>query len=278
MINDLDRALRQLLIREIPIKNSEVDVKFDQPRREWSSRLGRPTLNLFLYDVRENTKLRQAQPMWQIERHGDGTATRRIKPVRVDLHYMLTVWTSEPEDEHRLFSGALLALFRNPNLPEDLLPTSLQDQPVPISLMVAQDEELQNPAEVWSALDNEMRPVIACVVTMALDPYRPITGPMVRTRELRTGHSSMPLFQKLDDETKARVFWTIGGSVRTDKPLEDLRLTLAERGLDVPLQPEGRFAIGNLEADDYTLELTVDGGRPIRYKITVPSPDYDIEV
>ncbi len=49
MYNDLDEALRQLLIRELPIKNSDVDIKFDQPKREWSGRLNRPTLNLFLY-------------------------------------------------------------------------------------------------------------------------------------------------------------------------------------------------------------------------------------
>jgi hypothetical protein len=278
MIHDLDEVLRQLLIREIPIKNGEVDIKFDQPKREWSSRLSRPTLNLFLYDVRENAKLRQAQPTWHLERHDDGTATRRLKPVRVDLHYMVTAWTTEPEDEHRLLTGTLLALFRNPQLPEDLLPESFQNQPVPIAIMVAQDEELQNPADVWSALDNEMRPAITCVVTMALDPYHPITGPMVRTRELRIGPSSLPPSQKLNKETEPHVFWTIGGTVHTDKPLEDLRLTLVERGLDVPLQPEGRFAIGSLEAGDYTLELAVDGGRPIHYKITVPSPDYDIEV
>jgi len=65
MIDELDEVLRKFLIREIPIKNTDVDIKFDMPKREWSARLNRPTLNLFLYDIRENTKLRQAQPMWR---------------------------------------------------------------------------------------------------------------------------------------------------------------------------------------------------------------------
>ena len=59
MFDELDEALRRLLIREIPIKNNEVDISFDQPKSEWSARLNRPTVNLFLHDVRENTKLRQ---------------------------------------------------------------------------------------------------------------------------------------------------------------------------------------------------------------------------
>jgi hypothetical protein len=278
MIDDLDKVLRQLLIRELPIKNREVEIKFDQPSREWSSRLSRPTLNLFLYDVRENTRLRQAQPTWRVERHDDGTATRRIKPVRVDLHYMITAWAADPEDEHSLLARTLLALFRNPELPEDLLPEILQNQPVPIAIMAAQEDELQNPADVWNVLDNEMRPAIACIVTMALDPYRPIVGPMVRTRELRFGQAAVPPRQQLDEPARPETFWTIGGTVHSKEPLETMRLTLVERGLDVPLQPEGRFAIGRLEAGDYTLEISHDGGKPRRYKITVPSPDYDLEV
>ena len=278
MIHDLDEALRRLLIREIPIKNSEVEIKFEQPSREWSARLSRPTLNLFLFDVRENAKLRQARPTWQMERHDDGSITRRIKAVRVDLHYMVTAWANDPDDEHRLLAGTLLALFRNPELPEELLPESLQNQPAPITIMVAQEDELKNPTDVWNVLDNEMRPAVNCVVTIALDPYRPIVGPMVRTRELRFGQAGRPWFEKLDQPAAAHVCWTIGGMVHSKQPLDELRLTLVERGQEVPLQPEGRFAIGNLQAGEYTLEVTADGQEPRRYNISVPAPDYDIEM
>ena len=100
MIDDLDEVLRQLLIRELPIKNGEIDIAFDQPKREWSARLSRPTLNLFLHDLNENKKLRQAQPMWEVEIGNNGQAVKRRKPVRLDLHYMITAWANEPEDEH----------------------------------------------------------------------------------------------------------------------------------------------------------------------------------
>jgi hypothetical protein len=278
MIDDLDEVLRHLLVREIPIKNGEVDVKFDQPRREWSARLNRPTLNIFLYDIRENAKLRQARAAWQIERQPDGTALQRRKAVRVDLHYLITAWANEPEDEHRMLTGILLALFRNPELPEDLLPESLHDQPAPISITVAQENELQNPTDIWNVLDNEMRPVVNCVLTMAIDPYQPVVSPLVRTRELRFGQAAMPAQRQLDQPAAPDIFWTIGGTLHSQHPLEQVRLTLVERGLDVPVLPEGRFNIGRLEAGNYTLEAVVDGGRPRRYPITVPSPDYDIEV
>jgi hypothetical protein len=61
MIADLDETIRQLLIAELPIKNGEIDVSFDQPKREWSARLSKPAVNFFLYDMRENATLRQHQ-------------------------------------------------------------------------------------------------------------------------------------------------------------------------------------------------------------------------
>ena len=61
MITDVDEALRELLLQEIAIKGNEVDIKFDQPKREWSSRLNKPTINLFLFDLRENLRLRGSE-------------------------------------------------------------------------------------------------------------------------------------------------------------------------------------------------------------------------
>lgn len=187
MINQLDRVLRSLLIRDLPIRNGGVDIAFDQPKSEWSGRLNRPTLNLFLYDVRENTTLRE--PEWEIRREGNGTVTRQGKPVRLDLHYMITAWVvHNPDNEHDLLARVLKVFFRHPCLPppadvhkeadrdfwQELIaewPEVLRDQPVPLSIRVAQTETLQNPAEIWSAMDNQLRSVIACTITATLNPY-----------------------------------------------------------------------------------------------------------
>lgn len=295
MLDDLDEVLRQLLIRELPIKNSEVEIAFDQPKREWSSRISRPTLNLFIYDLHENNKLRMSK-QWRVESNGNGTATQRRPPVRMDIHYMITAWASDAGDEHRLLARTLAVLLRLPSLPEDLLPESLQSQPVSIPLEVAQAETLVNATDVWSVLDNEMRPAIACIITLAVDPYLPVEDPLVRTRELRVGQAVAPtlllpwvvateeeppapgLPRLLDEQAGRDQFWTIGGNLRSDRPLEDLDLTLVERGLCVPILPGGRFTIGSLQAGQYTLEVSVKGKKPRRHKITVPAPDYDLEV
>ena len=82
MIADLDETIRRLLIRELPVKNGEIDIKFNQPAREWSARLQGPTLNLYLYDVRENNTLRQHQ--WQQLGSDDDQARMKRTPLRVD--------------------------------------------------------------------------------------------------------------------------------------------------------------------------------------------------
>ena len=277
MFHDLDEALRQLLIHEIPVKNGEVDIAFDQPTREWTARLSRPTLNLFLPDIRENLKLRQYQ-QWLVEHNPDGTATQRRTPARVDLFYMITAWANDPDDEHNLLARVLMALFRQPNLPQDGLPESLGDQPAPIPLRVAQEDTLRNVADVWNALDTEMRPSLALTVTLALDPYLPLISPLVRTRELRFGQTADPsTAQELVEGYEPDVFWSVGGTIITDKPLEELHLILVERGQDVPIQEEGRFTISKLRAGDYTLEITANGEKPRRHTITVPAPDYELE-
>lgn len=279
MIDEIDEALRQLFIRELPIKNNEVDIAFDQPKREWSARLSRPTINIFLHDVRENVKLRQAQLQREVERTRDGRGIQRMNFIRVDLHYVVTVWATEPEDEHRLLTRALLVLFRHQELPADLLLEGLRDQPWPIPVTVAQYETVEKPSDIWNVMDNQQRPAIMMVLTISLDPSVQQTAPLVRTRELRFGQATHPdLLQRFEAEGQSGAYWTIGGTVRSKKPLTNMSIRLVENGHAAALQPEGRFAIGNLKPGDYTLEITAEGRKPSRHKITVPAPDYDFDI
>ncbi|MBP7688384.1 MAG: DUF4255 domain-containing protein [Thermoflexales bacterium] len=278
MIDELDEVLRQFLIRELPIKNNEIDIAFDQPGKTWSARVSQPTLNVYLYDVRENVKLRVGQQVWDMERNDDGSISQRRKPVRVDLHYLVTAWTTEPEDEHRLLTRTLLALFRHQNIPDDLLPESLQDQPTPIPLKVAQYDMLEKPSDFWNVMDNQQRPGITLMVTLALNPYQAITGPAIRTRELRIGQAQEPAsLEKLIEAAGAHTYWTIGGTIHSKKPLKNLHLKLIERDQSLTVQDGNRFAIGNLPPGTYTLEIMAEGRKAAQKTITVPAPDYDID-
>ena len=55
MIADLDVGLRDLLIAQLRRHGfDDVDVVFDTPTSEWASQLTRPTVNLFLCDLRKS--------------------------------------------------------------------------------------------------------------------------------------------------------------------------------------------------------------------------------
>ena len=112
-----------------------------------------------------------------------------------------------------------------------------------------------------------------------LNPYQPITGPLVRTRELRFGQSGTPATGRLDEGSEAETYWTVGGVVRSGgEPLSAGQLSLVDQGREVPLQEDGRFTIGHLRAGEYTLSVSRDGGEPHLFQIAVPAPDYDLDL
>lgn len=287
MIADLDETIRRLLQQELPIKNGEIEIKFDQPKREWSARLNRPTVNLFLYDLRENPVLRQHG--WeQIAGNGNGRGDNQLAhlkrtPLRVDCFYMLTTWASDSEDEHRLLSSALLALFRFPVLPADRLVGSLKKQPFEVPARLANHDRLTNPAEVWSSLDNEMRPSISYIITLALDPWVEITAPLVRTFTMRSGQAvGMPELPSLQmDTVLERV--DLGGTVQSAKsgdPLSGIQVAIKGTGLFTTTDTSGRFRLGSLPPGEYILVAWPEEGRPLEKAITLPGDGraYDLQL
>ncbi len=287
MFDDVDEALRRLLIEEIPIRSNEIEIAFDQPRREWSARLNRPTLNIFLHDVRENAQLRQSHVQRQ-QPHPDRQQVALKRPeIRVDLHYMLTAWASEPEDEHRLLARSLLAFLRHRELPVEFLPNSLRNQPRPVAVSVAQYDTTFNPTDLWGVMDNDLRPCLNCMVTLTLDPHLPVTVPLVRVRELRVEDMVVSSLRQQNarlpngsagqaELPEQEKWWTVGGHLRFAS-LQAIHLSVVELDRDVPIAADGTFVIGNLREGAYTLEVSRGAETPVRHTITVPSGKYDIE-
>lgn len=186
MIDELDEALRELLIREMPIAGNEIDIAFQQPTREWASRLSRPTINLFMHDLRENNKLRTQQPYLN---NSIGVSSAAVSPnaVRLDVHYMITSWANDPGDEHRLMGRLLMVLYRYRHLPEEFVTGQLIDFEHLILLKVAQYDQRDIRRDIWSMLDNEMRPIIDLTLTLSFRPYEEWSVPLVNETEIAFG-------------------------------------------------------------------------------------------
>ena len=70
MIQDVDETLRTLVRREA-LNGSEVEIAFDAPNRDWAARRNAPTLDLYLYDIREDVQRREV--IWEPVRDETGT-------------------------------------------------------------------------------------------------------------------------------------------------------------------------------------------------------------
>jgi hypothetical protein len=167
VIHDVDATLKELLVQKMPLDVSAVDVSFDMPNRDWAGRVNRPTLNLFLYDVRENHELRSNQRA--LVRNG-AVGSERPAPVRMDLTYLISAWTTEISDEHQLLGRVLTTLLRFPLLPDEALKGSLVTQPLPVHVWIAQPERIPNPWDFWGNMENRMKAALTFVLTASFEP------------------------------------------------------------------------------------------------------------
>lgn len=171
MIHDLDDTLKELLLRKVPLDPAAVDINFEMPTKDWVAAIQRPTVNLYLYDLRENLDLRSNERT--LDRRGPLASEQRA-PVRVDLTYLVTAWTSDIGDEHQLLGNLLGTLLRYPLLPPEVLRGAMREQPLPLRAWIAQPERTPNAWDFWGSLDGRLKAGISYVVTAAWQPYAPL--------------------------------------------------------------------------------------------------------
>jgi len=284
MISEIDNALREFLLRELPLRKGEVEITFDQPKRQWSSQLNKPTLNIFLIDIKENLDFRGSEQLSR-EKTEDGSVAIRRNPVRIDLIYLITAWTREIQDEHHLLSIALLALLRAPFLPGDLVPVSLKSANLPIRIEVARGDLFGNVTDLWTTLDNELHPGLRLVIRLAVDAYKPEIIRQVQTTEWRFLQKESQQPDSFEGGTKqievvpSKTSFMINGRVLSQKFSPSvLKLILKETGQEVVVNPQGEYQLSGLKEGDYTLDVLAADRVLKEQKIHVPSSDYDLSV
>jgi hypothetical protein len=277
MIQDLDETLREILVKQGKLNSGDIDIAFDQPTGEWAATLSRPTINLYLYDIRENTELRASQN-YRVERQ-NGQGRRVYMPKRIDLSYLITVWARNPEDEHQLLWRVLLTLSQFPAIkPEQgvgVVQDQLLDMPTKIALP---SDAVRNMPDLWGVMENQLKPSINFVVTVALDTQRTIEAPLVFTAMYRVGQAEPPIAHELTvlDTT----IHHIGGHVFVDNEAAGagVQVELLNRGRRVQTDADGRFVFAYLQPGEYDVEVIAEGRKPKRDKLRVPADNYDLSV
>ena len=179
MIYEVDEALRGLVRRDA-LPGSDVEVVFDAPTKDWASRRNVPTVDIYLYDIREDLRRRERGMINQYDSTGR-VVERYLPPRYFKLSYLITAWTQRPEDEHRLLSAILACFLRHDAIPEDMLEGQLAEIGLPVAITVGlPPPEDRGFADVWSALGGELKPSLDVVVAAPIDTgqRRPV-GPGV---------------------------------------------------------------------------------------------------
>ena len=169
MINEVDETLRAIVKSEV-VSGTDVDVVFDAPTRDWASRRNKPTLDLYLYDIREDLRRRE---VGVIERRNErGMVEERLQlPRFFKLAYLITAWTQRPEDEHRLLSAALALFMRHDVMPVEFMTPLLVEAEMPLLIQIAYPPpENRQVSDVWSSLGGDLKPSIDLVITMPIQP------------------------------------------------------------------------------------------------------------
>ena len=187
MIDGLDDTLKGLLLRNLAAINPLIS--FATPDKEWTSTISGPTINLFLYDIRENIQLRSNEHY--LAPH-DGGWQHSIPPSRIDFTYLISVWTKKEQtdssesphirDEHMLLGKILSILLAHPILPEDVLQGDIKQQAkIPGGQLprawIAQPEDTPKTWEFWGSNEWRLKAGIAYRVTLYVQPMLPLLPP-----------------------------------------------------------------------------------------------------
>jgi hypothetical protein len=274
MIRDLTLTLQAIL--DDPALNATfpelaaAQIVFDRPSDTFNP--AQTTIDLFLYDVRENMELRSNEP--RVERL-NGQARIHQPPLRVLCSYLVTAWPVGGSElslqEHRLLSQVLQVISRHPKIPASFLKGKLIGQEPPLPMMTSQTDGLKEPAEFWAAIGNKLRPSITITATIGMEVLAPVTAPMVITEAVRLGERTTPDEEEIAAAT-LETFFRIGGKVTSagNQPVSDAAVTLVETGFATRTQADGRFILGMMPAGTYTLRVQA-GVTTKSVSITIPA-------
>jgi hypothetical protein len=264
-IADLDEALRRLLRRELVHNGFEgVEIAFEAPSKEWSGKLTNPTVDLFLYDLREASERAEIS---RREQRGNGQAVVAPPALRLELTYAVTAWTKAVEDEHRLLSQVLTILFSYRRLPDDVLDGGAGLRTAETSVGRPREEK----ADFWTSVGGQYKASIDFVVHLTIESGASfVRGPEVRVQTIRTELADAP------GRTVSELH-RIGGTVTdADGVVADAWVRLPDAGLWTASDREGRFRIARVPAGKHRVVARAANGGEAEATVDVPGGTVDL--
>ena len=273
VLADLDEALRTLLRRELERHGFEgVVVAFDAPSSDWSGSLTGPTVNLFLYDLREFSEGQDRTPT-EVR---DGNGGARIVPpaLRLEVTFAITAWTQAVEDEHRLLSQVLAVLYSYRNLPRDVLGDRLAAAGGRHTIEGTIGRPQTEKADFWTSVGGRFKASLDYAVRVTVESGAVFTrGPEVRTQTIRARISDAP-------PGAVRELHRFGGKLvdGDGEPLGDAWVAMPGAGRWTSTGRDGRFIFDRITPGrHHVVARTLEGGTA-EAEIEIPGPSLELVI
>jgi len=136
----------------------------------------RTRLTLYLYRVTVNEHLRQQRP--------DRMSPEQQAPLGLDLHFLLTAWANNAQDELLPLTWAMRQLYQHPILDASALSPEAAWGPDEVVQIIPSELSTEDMMRIWDALEPAYRLSVSYIARrVRLDPDMIAdTGPVVATR------------------------------------------------------------------------------------------------
>jgi hypothetical protein len=271
MIRDLDETLKAILQDpSVPPELKAADIVFDRPNDPFTP--AKTTIDLFLYDVRENTELRSNEQI--VERVNHQSITHPA-PLRLNCSYLVTAWPVGGAElslqEHRLLTQVLRALGQFPTIPSKYLQGSLVVQDPPLPMVALHPDALKNLSEFWTSVGNKLRASLTVTVTISVPLFADVPDFLVTTRTASVAPSESGTPDSMVE---------VGGRVLdpTAQGIANATVDVLDMGLRQVSDADGRFSFLQVPAGAHTLRAVASGYQLKTQPLVVPGRSEDYEI
>jgi hypothetical protein len=271
MIQDLSKTLQTLLTQPgVPPPLNNALISFDRPDETFNP--AQTTVNLFLYDLRENLELRSNE--LSVDKSNSQSVTHK-PPLRLSCSYLVTAWpsggVSTALQEQQLLSQALQVFGRFPEIPEGLLQGTLAAQDPPLPMVALHPDALKSLSEFWTSLGTKFRASVTVTATISVPMFDDVVDFLVTSTNTNTTASANGL-----PESSLQ----IGGRVldQASRGVAGALVDLLDLGLRTQTEGDGRFVFSGVLAGTHSLRVVAVGFQPLTQSVTVPGLPEDYQV
>ncbi|RLA83720.1 MAG: hypothetical protein DRG78_03485 [Epsilonproteobacteria bacterium] len=230
----------------------ELDYNFNVPTKKLSEEFELDTVSIYLLDVKENLTLRQNE--WETNFNNTGQLTKVAPAVMLDIYFLISAFSKDKdiEDEHKLFSKVLSFLY-HPDFTSYLNNNHSITLPRDISTEVFPQQYINEHLglQLWSAIDQNIRPIISLKVTAPLELSYSNDFTKVKTKKMN--------YKNLDKK-----LLTIKGRIQEsgDIPIMANIELKTQGGKTIQMLKTdtlGLFSLSQMEIETYTVDVTAQG-------------------